>query len=326
VLLCPAAGSQPKLKRIEARVVGPVWLSLHLWEQLFLPLECRGSTLLCLAGSAPAFKTGQVCMIHDAAIYDTPEAYRPAFVAWYRFLFKRLASTARLIVTVSDFSKERLMRGLGMSADKIAVVRNGADHLDACVAEPSALEALGLRAGRYFIVVGSSNPNKNHRVAVQAFLALAPSNDMQLVVVGDGNDAVFAADVEAGGRGRVVLAGRQSDRQLKGLYAAAIALVFPSYYEGSGLPPLEAMSCGCPVIASNRAAIPEICGDGVLYADPDSVIDIADAMSRLIVEPTFRGRVIHNGSRRAREFNWDRAAGTLLSHLAAVGLIGHLEQ
>jgi glycosyltransferase involved in cell wall biosynthesis len=323
ILLCPPAGLMPSLQRIEARAIGPSWARLTLWEQVFLPLASRGSLLLCLSGSAPAFKAGQACMIHDAAVFDTPQGYRLAFLAWYRFLFKRLAKTAALIVTVSDYSRQRLAHWLSLSAGKIAVVHNGADHLLACETEDAVLTRLQLRGRRYFLAVGSSTPNKNQQAIVQAFASTAPSHDLCLVLVGDVNKTVFATVPVAEGRGkRVVDAGRVTDRELKALYTGALALVFPSLSEGFGLPPLEAMLCGCPVIASNRGAIPEVCGDGALYADPSRVGDIADAMRRLLTDTALRERVRHNGFLRARSFTWANAAQTLLAHMAGAGLIG----
>ena len=326
ILLCPPAGLMPSLQRIEARAIGPNWVRLTLWEQVFLPLASRGSVLLCLAGSAPAFKAGQACMIHDAAVFDAPEVYRIAFLAWYRFLFKRLAKTARLIATVSDHSRQRLSHWLKLSADNIAVVHNGADHLLGCEADDTVLARLRLRSHGYFLAVGSSAPNKNQQAIVQAFASTVHSHDLCLVLVGEMNKAVFATAPVAQGRGqRVVDTGRVTDRELKALYAGALALVFPSLSEGFGLPPLEAMMCGCPVIASSRGAISEVCGDGALYVDPSRVGDIAAAMRRLQTDAALRERVRHNGLLRARAFTWANAARTLLAGMAATGLIDPLQ-
>ncbi|HEY2977497.1 MAG TPA: glycosyltransferase, partial [Burkholderiaceae bacterium] len=148
VLLCPPSGLMPHLERIEVRMVGPRWARLALWEQAFLPIACRGSPLVCLAGSASALKARQVCMVHDAAVFDTPEVYRPMFVAWYRFLFRRLARTAALLITVSEHSRQRLALALKVSPGRLAVVHNGADHLHACEADPTIVDRLRLRAGR----------------------------------------------------------------------------------------------------------------------------------------------------------------------------------
>jgi glycosyltransferase involved in cell wall biosynthesis len=322
VLLCPPSGLKPHLERIEVRTLGPRWAKLAVWEQAFLPMACRGSVLVCLSGSAPAFKAQQVCMIHDAAVFDTPEVYRPVFVAWYRFLFRRLArSTAAIVITVSEHSRQRLALGLKVSPDRLAVVHNGADHLLACEADHTIVDRLRLRAGRYFLVVGTFSSNKNWQTSCVRFCPWHNNDDVQLVLVGDTNESVFAADPVIAGDRRVVRAGRVTDGELKALYAAATALVFASRSEGFGLPPLEAMSCGCPVIASKRAAIPEVCGDAAVYIDPDNADDVADAMHRLLADTSLAERLRRDGASRAREFTWHGAARALLSRMAGAHLI-----
>ena len=322
VLLCPPTGPKPALGRIEACSVGPRWAALTLWEQAFLPLASRGSLLLCLAGSAPAAKREQVCVIHDAAVFDTPAAYRWTFRNWYRWLFRRLARSAALIVTVSRHSRLRLAQALSLDEAAIAVVPNGADHLNSCTADASIIARLQLQAGRYFLAVGSHNANKNQAAIVRAFAQMVADDGLRLVLVGDGNPAVFAPD---GGLShvdhRIVRAGRVSDRELKALYAAALALLFPSHTEGFGLPPLEAMACGCPVITSKRGAIPEVCGDAAIYVDADDSAQMAEAMRQLLADPALREHRRDIGLQRARGFTWQAAAQALLSRMARAGLV-----
>ena len=320
VLLCPPAASRPGLRHIEVRQVGTASLGLHLWEQLVLPMVSRRGALLNLSGSAPALKKLQACLFHDAAVFDHPEAYTPLFSAWYRFLFRRLSKVARLVITVSEFSKRRLAHHLGLAGDRIALVHSGAGHLSKVEADLSVVDALGLRRGRFFVAVGSANPNKNHRALIEAFGALPSEEGVRLVIVGGGQGTVFAGEARAHGDDRIVRTGPIDDAQLKGLYQHAVGLVFPSLYEGYGLPPLEAMSCGCPVIASSAAAIPEVCADAALYVDPRSVSEITAAMKRLLAEPRLREQLRRNGTRRVDELSWSAAARELLSHLDAVRL------
>ncbi|HEX6705412.1 MAG TPA: glycosyltransferase family 1 protein [Albitalea sp.] len=322
VLLCPPTGNLPVLRHIEVHCLGWRWMAPTAWEQLLLPLACGRGLLLGLSGSAPALKGHQVCTWYDAAVFDHPGAYRKSFVAWYRFLFRRLGRAAALVLTSSEFSRGRLMHHLGVPARRIQVVHGGGEHLCATPADASIVERLGLRPGRYFVAVGSASANKNHGALVQAFAMLAAA-DTRLVIVGAADARVFtgAAVGVAAHDTRIVRAGPVSDAELKGLYAQAAALVFPSLYEGFGLPPLEAMSCGCPVIASDAGALPEVCADAALYVDPRSVAAIAGAMQSVLDHPALRERLKRDGARRVAELTWSRSAGTLLEALAENGLI-----
>jgi len=140
------------------------------------------------------------------------------------------------------------------------------------------------------------------------------------VVVGGSNQSVFAAGpplAPATGSARVVHAGCLSDAELKALYQQALGLVFPSLYEGFGLPPLEAMACGCPVVAAHAGALPEVCGEAALYVDPTSTTSIEAALLRLATEPAERERLRAAGLARAATFTWRRSAGQLLSEVGA---------
>jgi len=320
VLLCPPFGSAPALRRIEVRRLGWGWPGLHLWEQVALPIACRGGALLSLSGSAPALKRLQICTFHDAAVFDCPEAYTPPFVAWYRLLFRRLSATARLVITVSEFSKRRLMAHLGLSDGRIVVVRSGAEHLADVTPDLSILDRLHLLPGKFFVAVGSANPTKNHQAMIRAFLALPGERGLRLVIAGGTHDSVFVAESRSQADECIVRTGSVTDAQLKALYQHAAGLVFPSTYEGYGLPPLEAMSCGCPVLASNAASIPEVCGDAALYFDPYCESEITTAMRRLIDDPQLRDRLRCRGDQRAKELTWPAAARTLLWQVHAAGL------
>ncbi|MBA2723174.1 MAG: glycosyltransferase family 4 protein, partial [Methylibium sp.] len=262
------------------------------------------------------------CTFHDAAVFDRPDAYTAAFSAWYRYAFRRLARSALLVLTVSAFSKERLAEALPAARGRLAVVANGAEHLVRLAADLSVLGRLGLERQGYLLAVGSANPTKNFAALAQAFSALAARGALRLVFVGAARRTVFAA---AGPRGaadpRIVYAGAVTDAELKALYANALALVFPSTYEGFGLPPLEAMSCGCPVAASNAAAVPEVCGDAALYFDPRSPAAIGAAVQRMVDEPALRDLLRERGRLRVAAFTWDKAAGALLAALSERGLI-----
>ena len=319
VLLCPPGGEPPALNHIEIRTIGEAGGSMLRWEQWLLPRAAAGGLLMNLAGSAPAFHRRQVCMLHDAAIFDRPEAYTMLFRSWYRMLFALLSRTARTLLTVSEYSKDRLCRHLRMAPERLHVVGNGADHLDEVEPDEAVFPYYGIEPRRYVLAVGSSNPNKNLPRLEAAVRQLHEDTGLRLVLVGGINSRVFARSAAdaLGDPVVVVRTGPVSDGQLKALYQNAVALVFPSLYEGFGLPPLEAMACGCPVLAANASAIPEVCGEGAAYFDPLSCDDIERSMRGLIDAPERQAELRAAGFGRARDFRWADSARSLLDHALA---------
>ncbi|MBD8528782.1 MULTISPECIES: glycosyltransferase family 1 protein [unclassified Massilia] len=320
VLLISSSHTQPlpSYRHIEIREISGS--HLHYWEQIRLPWATRGAMLLNLAGSAPLLKLGQICTFHDTAVFDMPDAYSPAFVRWYRLLFSVQAKLSRRLLTVSEFSKERICHHLGVSSEKVGVLYGAADHMRTQSPDSGVLSRLGVEPKRYFLAVGSANPTKNFSRLVEAFSGL-PDPDARLVVVGGSNAAVFASS----GRtveddSRIIRAGRLTDAELKSLYSYARAYVFPSIYEGFGLPPIEAMLCGCPVIAARAASIPEICGQAAAYFDPLSVESMRSAMGRALRDDDWLDRLSVLGREHVKKFSWYTSANQLLSELSRLGL------
>ena len=320
VLLCPPGATLPLLQQIECRVVGRPGWPLHAWEQVMLPLAARGGRLLSLAGSAPWCLRSQDNIVHDAAVFDQAQAYTLAFVAWYRALFRRLARGPGVLVTVSADARQRLARALGVPATRIGVLFNGADHLDGVVPAQAVLQRWGLQGQDFLLAVGSANPTKNLDRLVQAYSALQRRGLpglRKLVIVGGSRPRVFAARSSTADPPGVVRTGPLDDASLKALYQQARALVFPSTYEGFGLPPVEAMACGCPVLAARATSIPEVCGDAALYFDPCSLESIGDAIAQLLSDEALGPRLRAAGYRRAASYRWQDAAEQLLALLGA---------
>lgn len=316
VLLHPPGGGLTGLRRIEQRAVGPQGVPLHAWEQVWLPLAARDGLLLNLSGGAPFFSGRIAALLHDAAVFDRPEAYSATFVAWYRHLFRRLARRAERLFTVSAFSRGRLAVALAVPEARLEVLANGADHLERVDADEGAIERLGLRGQRFLLAVGSANPTKNLAALVQAFASLRLP-ELRLVIVGGGNPRVFANDQAEIDPPGVIRTGPLGDAPLKALYGHALALAFPSLYEGFGLPPLEAMSVGCAVAVSNAASMPEVCGDAALYFDPHSVKSIAEALERIVADAALGDRLRRAGPGQAARFAWSASAARLRTCLIA---------
>lgn len=321
ILLCPLGAKPPKLTRIEVSFTCAFFGGLHAWEQVLLPAITFGRPLLNLAGPAPLFKCHQVCMIPDAAVFDYPQAYTFAYRTWYRLLFRKLSLSAGLLLTISEFSRQRLILALGSRAQRIRLVNCAATHMKSVVPDFTVFNRFALDGVKYLLAVGSMNPTKNLPALLAAFRVITLPG-VRLVLVGGANSAVFACEsIYADDDPRVISTGAISDGELSALYRHAHAFVFPSLYEGFGIPPLEAMSLGCPVVASRASSIPEICGDAVLYFDPLDIQDMARALERILIKDALRDTLRKRGILRQDMFKWEYAARQLYDHLTAVNLI-----
>lgn len=292
-----------------------------LWEQLALPFATRGQTLVSLCNIGPLFKRNQVVMIHDVAVLDFPQGYSLKFRLWYRFAFWMLKRRARHILTVSRFSKERIVARLGVAPTDVSTIVSGVDHFGRIEGDPSVLDRLGLAYDGYVLIVGSLAPGKNLARTLEAIARLERMRpELRFVIAGGSNVRIFGASAlgERASAGNVTWAGYVSDGELKALYENAGCFVFPSLYEGFGLPPLEAMYCGCPVIVSREASLPEACGDAALYCDAHDAVDIAATIAQLMGDAELRRELREKGRARASRYRWDAAAKQLIGVLRAL--------
>lgn len=282
------------------------------WEQLLLPLAARDGVLVSLANLAPSLHPRKLTMVHDAQFRLSPESY-PAKLRWgYRALVPRGARSSEIVLTVSDYARDCLATFGVSHPARTHVVHNGADHILEATADPTILSRFGLTVGGYAVMFGSSARYKNVAVPFSAF-ARRDLAAMPLVVIGPSRATLAAAGLVA--PPTAVFVGGVDDGALRALYENAHCLLYPSRTEGFGLPPVEAMLCGCPVVAAPAGAIPEVCGDAVLYAGMDDPAAWADAIFALHA-PELRDGKIAAGRTRARAFTW-RAAGAKLA--AALG-------
>lgn len=317
LLLHPRAAEAPSLRVIEPRAVGPARIALHAWEQGVLPVArgalARDALLVSLAGSAPLAAGRQWLTIHDAAVWEQAGAYSAPFVHWYRTLFTTQARRGAGLITVSADARARLARHLRVESARIHVVPNGADHLRTVAADESVLDAHGLRGRPFLLAVGTAGAHKNTARLVQAFARLEGRPALALVIVGARGGGGFAARPQGEGAAaaRVVHTGPLTDGPLKALYRHAAALVFPSLYEGFGIPPLEAMGEGCPVVASRATAVPEVCGEAALYVDPLQVDDIACGLARVLDDAVLRQGLVAAGAAQSARWRWSGSAAVL---------------
>ncbi len=282
-------------------------LSGNAWEQLILPHAARGNLLLNLSNTAPLIHPYNVVTIHDIAWMKYPESFSRTFVHYYSFLIPRIARRALHIFTVSQFSKEEIVNNLKVDPDKITVIYNGVS--------PS-FKILNIRKEPIILSVATLQPYKNLERLVQAFILgkerkIIPE-EYKLVLVGGINKKVFASSSrilkEFSKRNDIELPGYMEEEELVRIYNKAYIFVFVSLYEGFGLPPLEAMACGTPVILSRRASLPEVGGNAALYVDPENVEEIAENIGKLIEDHNLWNHLRKSGLKRASEFTWEKSS------------------
>lgn len=282
-----------------------------LWEQIVLPFLARDGYLVSFSNTAPLVFRRQLVMVHDASVFAVPDNYSLAFRTWYQIALRILLRRAGIVVTVSAFSRDELSRHCGVPAERISVIHNGCDHLDGVAAEPAILDRAGLVRDGYVLAVGTPSRTKNLGVLVEA-MGQVRRGGLKLALVGAMESRVFNVnrlDLPPW----VIVLGAVSDGELKALYERALCFAFPSRYEGFGIPPLEAMRCGCPTVVSSAASLPEVCGDAALYAHPED----SDALARHIgayldsgeLRQTYRAR----GHAQAGRFLWDSSARKFLA-------------
>lgn len=271
-------------------------------------------------------RTPLVATVHDVAHLARRE--RGGVVGMLRTVYARqlmenVRLRARQIMFVSEFSRGEFTRLVGVPRKSI-VVPNGVD--DGWTRAASALSPQPQRNVRpYILFVGSVKPHKNVGGLLRAFEQIVNDVPHDLVIAGnhEGMRTIDSAAIDSAKAlgDRVRLLGRVSDAELPELVAAADVLVLPSFYEGFGLPPIEAMAVGCPVLVSDIPALRETCGDAALYCDPHAPGDIARQLRAMLADSVLRARLVERGRLRAARFTWDAAAQTVADVFAdAVGI------
>ncbi len=278
----------------------------HFWEQVSLPavLRRRGTPLLLnLASTGPLRHPRHISTHHDITYVRHPESFSRAFRAQYRLVVPPLLRRAERVLTVSEFSRQELQAHFALPGERIDVVPNA---VAACFRGPGPVYEAD---APYLLAVSSPNAHKNFSRLVEAFHHARRARIRRLLIVGE--QARAFRGMRAVDTPEVTWLGRVSDDELASLYRGAAAFAFPSLYEGFGLPPLEAQSCGAPVLAARAASMPEVLRDSALYFDPSSVASIARAIETIDADPAVALRLIESGYRNAQRFSWHESAATV---------------
>lgn len=276
----------------------------HFWEQFVLPAQIRKDEILWSpANAGPWIVNKQVVTLHDASVFDHPEWFRPFFAAWTRLSWKILAKRVEAIITVSNFSRERLKFHLGIPDEKIHVISNGVGspfELQTQIAIEEIKTKYNLHKP-YFLFVGTIEPRKNLQTLMQAWERLNSKSHSLFIAGAEGK--VFSKNKDF-----TVNAVYVPDCDLPALYAGATATIIPSFYEGFGLTALEAMACGAPVIASSTTAFPETTGNAALLFDPHNSNELVEAMKIMIENKSLANTLRERGLQRSAPFTWDESA------------------
>jgi glycosyltransferase involved in cell wall biosynthesis len=274
-----------------------------------------GMDLLHFPVTVPIPRTSlpQVVTLHDVQHHDLPEFFSFPERALRRLTYDAAARRATAVVTPSEYSARRIVDVLGVPPDRVEAIHNGIDHErfrpESAPEDADRVVRLGLRQP-FVLYPANLWPHKNHERLIDAFARISEP-DLELVLIGQTYRRLqpLAERARRSGAGdRVRHLGYVEREAVPALYRAARAVVFPSLYEGFGGPPLEAMACGCPVAASTRAALAEVCGGACMALEPESVDSIATAIERVVGDESLRSHLTQTGLERASSFSWEEAA------------------
>lgn len=306
-VVCPKNIKQNlNLKNIEIKKIGN--LKGHLWEQIELPLYVKNKFLFNFCNCAPLVKKNQIVTIHDVAVCDIPYAYSKSFRIWYKFMYRVLTSRVKKIFTVSEFSKKRLNEYFNIPLERIVVTYNGIDHMKNIKFDKNIFSKFNIEKNNYVLAVSSLNPSKNFRLILET-AKISP--EFNFVIAGGTNSNIFKEQgLEI--TSNVKFIGYVNDEELVALYKYASCFVYPSIYEGFGIPPLEAMYFNCPVIVSDIEVFKEIYMDSVLYCDINDNNILREKIILLSKNSMMKNFVINKMQNLKEKYKWNNIISYLL--------------
>lgn len=308
VLVAPDNIIHPAIaKELDVQVVGKIKKGI-IWEQLELPLilRKRGNPLLVnLCNLSPILYSNNVVTILDLSFHIHPEWFSKQFSTLYNLFIPRAASKARRILTISESSKQDIVNYFGVKPSLIDIIHPSVSkefELPTVKKSVSTYE-------KYVLAVSSIDPRKNFIGLIKAFKA-CNLNDTKLLIVGSKHKVFANNDIKSvvGDDKRIVFTGYVTDEQLVDLYQNALVFAYPSFFEGFGIPPLEAMACGCPTVVSNTTSLPEVCGNASVYIDPYNTDSIRDGLMSVLNDKILRDDLIEKGYKQLKAFSWRDSA------------------
>ena len=337
-LFAAAGGLRGRYWRPTARVgvsmrfipLSDEWLA-RIWHRARLPIPVEAATGPLEVFYSPDFvlpptrrRTRKLLTVHDLSFLHYPEHFVPKLVRYLSDVVPRSVGEADRVLADSASTRDDLIALMGVPANRVEVLYSGVDPRFRPEREPGERRRIlrRYRVGEspYILSVSTLQPRKNFVRLIQAFSAL--STDVRLVIAGGRGwlyEDIFAAAAKCGDRVRIL--GYVDDSDLPALYRGAALFAFPSLYEGFGLPVLEAMACGVPVVCSNASSLPEVAGDAALLVDPLDTDGLANALHRGLGDRDLSVHLVEKGCVQAARFTWSRAARQLLTAIDAEAAI-----
>ena len=300
-----------------------------LWYRLNVPLPVELFTGLTDLFHGPSFTlppsfTPSLLTVHDLSFLRYPHGAHPALLAWLTKAVPRSLRRARHVLADSESTRTDLIELMQVPTDRITVIGAGVEERFKPVTDPETLGQVRARyklPDRFILSVSTLEPRKNFTGLIAAFNQMVTSSrlssmaDLHLVIAGGKGwlyDDIFAAAETSPLRERIHFAGYVADEDLPALYSLATLFAFPSHYEGFGIPVLESMACGTPVVCANNSSLPEIAGDAALLIEATDTEALADAIHHLVIDTSLREKLIQRGYEQAGKFRWEKAARRLL--------------
>ncbi|NDV67855.1 glycosyltransferase family 1 protein [Dysgonomonas sp. 25] len=284
-------------------------LKTHLWEQISLPRYLRkigNPLLISLSGCGPFNYDNQIMTIHDVSHERHPEWFSKNYYRFYHFMMPRIARKAHAVLTVSEFSKREIIDTFHLDPDKIHIVHSNVPFHN----KPTKEEILNYKPDtdeRYIIAVSNMDPRKNFIRLAEAFNQIEDKT-IKLYIVGMKYKAFNTPDLQKINGENIIMPGFVDDEALQKMYQNALLSIYPSLYEGFGLPPLESMTFGCPAINSDIPALREVSGDAALYVDPYNIDDITAKINLLAKDTELRQELRLKGLEQIKKYSWDKSA------------------
>jgi glycosyltransferase involved in cell wall biosynthesis len=321
---CLKESANLKIVKVEARNFG-------FWEQVALPLAARKEKLdilHCTSNTAPWFPgVPTIVTLHDI-IYLEGLRFLTTSNSWYhrfgslyrRIIVPRVIKKAQRLITVSEFEKQRICNYLHLPVERVSVAYNGVgEHfkpVNDLLIMGNTRQKYNL-PGRFILFMGSNDPKKNVTGTLEGYAdyMVSSTHKLPLVLLDFDEDRVkdvLSSINHPGLFEKIILPGYVNNSDLPALYSLADVFLFPSFRESFGLPPLESMACGTPVISSTTSSMPEVCGDGALLVDPFKPSDIAQAILRITGDRETQQRLIQNGFKRVEKFSWQNTAMSVI--------------